>query len=114
MPNAPPHVCSRCRRIVVGRCPRCTQRRDHERGTAAARGYTADWSAYARDWLARFPWCGQRMDGRFYPIHSHCTQRGERVRARVVDHIHALRDGGARLDPVNHQSLCASCNRRKG
>jgi 5-methylcytosine-specific restriction endonuclease McrA len=32
------------------------------------------------------------------------------VAAQVTDHIVALRDGGARLDPRNHQSLCYRCN----
>jgi 5-methylcytosine-specific restriction endonuclease McrA len=31
----------------------------------------------------------------------------------VVDHIIPLRDGGALLDPANHQSLCYACNNRK-
>jgi 5-methylcytosine-specific restriction endonuclease McrA len=47
------------------------------------------------------------------PEHSRCAQRGERVRAQFTDHIVPLRDGGARLDPCNHQSLCFRCNTAK-
>jgi len=54
-----------------------------------------------------------RQDGAFHAVHSRCTQRGERVRATVTDHIVSLRDGGARMDPANHQSLCRSCNAAK-
>jgi 5-methylcytosine-specific restriction endonuclease McrA len=42
--------------------------------------------------------------------HSRCWQRGELVLAQVTDHIVALRDGGAHMDPSNAQSLCTSCN----
>lgn len=108
MPWAPPRTC-RCGRIGRGRCPRC----DRARGTATERGYDAEWAAYSRDWLARFPWCGQRADGRLHPENSRCVQRGARVRAQVTDHIVALRFGGARLDPTNHQSLCRGCNAAK-
>lgn len=110
MPVAPPRPCPRCGRRVPGggRCPQ------HPRPTAQQRGYTADWTAYARAWLARFPWCGQRQDGRFYPADSACTRQGRRVAAQVVDHIRSLAVGGALLDPTNHQSLCRSCNTKKG
>ncbi len=77
------------------------------------RGYDTEWAAYSRAWLARFPLCGQRADGRLHPEHSRCVQVGARVRATVTDHILALRHGGARLDPRNHQSLCRGCNAAK-
>lgn len=77
------------------------------------RGYDAAWTSYARAWLAAFPWCGQRDDGSLHATHSRCVQSGELNRAHVVDHITAIRDGGARLDPKNHQSLCRRCNTAK-
>jgi 5-methylcytosine-specific restriction protein A len=113
MPNAAPHPCPTCRQIVVGRCARCAKQRDRMRGSASARGYKTEWAPYARQWLRQFPFCGQRLHGTSTE-HSLCAQRGERVLATVVDHIRPLRDGGALLDPANHQSLCASCNTRKG
>lgn len=118
MAIAPPRPCARCGRLVRGRCPTCKQRRDREhdaaRPGASARGYDAEWATLAREWLARYPWCGQRLDGRLYPDDSACTHRGERVAAECVDHIQALRAGGRRLDRRNLQSLCSDCNRRKG
>jgi 5-methylcytosine-specific restriction enzyme A len=97
-----------------GRCRRHRAEQDRARGTARERGYDAAWQELARDWLLRFPWCGQRADGRLYAEHSRCVRRGLRVLAGAVDHIRSLRDGGARLDPANLQSLCISCNTRKG
>jgi len=90
-----------------GRC------RLHQRPSARARGYASAWDDYARAWLARFPWCGQRQDGQLHAEHSWCARRGRRERARVVDHIRSLAAGGALLDPANHQSLCYSCNTKK-
>jgi len=110
MPSTPKRPCPRCGRLVLGggRCAR------HARPSARERGYTPEWAPYARAWLARLPFCGQRQDGRFYTEHSWCVRRGLRVPARVVDHIRSLASGGALLDPANHQSLCASCNTKKG
>jgi hypothetical protein len=90
-----------------GRCSR------HPRPSARERGYTPAWAPYARAWLARFPYCGQRQDGRFHPDQSWCARRGQRNKARVVDHIRSLGSGGALLDPANLQSLCYSCNNAK-
>lgn len=112
MPTAPPTPCSRvpCRRLAVkdGRC------RVHQRPSAAARGYRGGWAGYAREWLRRYPWCGQRQDGQLYAVDSRCVQLGRRTPAKVVDHIQSLAAGGPLLDPANHQSLCAACNTRKG
>jgi len=85
----------------------------HRKPTAHARGYTKEWAAYSRAWLAERPWCGQRADGALSGDDSHCARENRRVPARVVDHIVPLRLNGAQLDPTNHQSLCFSCNARK-
>lgn len=104
-----------CGAIVTkpGRCARCRQQADQRRGSASARGYDAEWAAYSRAWLERHRWCGERADGQIFSDDSRCAREGRRVRATVTDHLQALRAGGARLDPANHQSLCADCNRRK-
>jgi 5-methylcytosine-specific restriction protein A len=96
-----------------GPCAACRRRLDRARGTAAERGYDAEWARTSRAWLAAHPWCGERADGKLYAVHSVCVQRGERTRATVTDHIRAMRQGGAKLDPRNHQSLCHACNSRK-
>jgi len=112
MALAPPRACThpRCPHLIDAgqQCP------DHPRPTAQQRGYDSRWTTYARAWLLGFPWCGQRMDGIFYSEHSFCVRRGEKVQAHVVDHIHSIGRGGDVFDPRNHQSLCRSCNVRKG
>lgn len=110
MAPARPCVHPRCPRLLVSGAP-CP---DHPRPSARARGYTSAWSAYARAWLVRFPWCGQRQDGHRYAQHSACVRRGLTVQAHVVDHIRSIVAGGAVFDPANHQSLCRACNTRKG
>lgn len=102
-----------------GSCPTCTAARLKRMGSASARGYDSAWADYSKRWLERFPWCGQRQDGRLHPEHSRCTREGKQVRARVTDHVVSLKDGGTHMDPANSQSLCQSCNtakdaRRKG
>ena len=106
-------ACPRGHGIFRGSCPVCAQQRDRSRGTARQRGYDPAWDAYSRRWLAQYPWCGQRAGGGFSAEHSRCASLGERVRATVTDHIVALADGGAHMDPRNSQSLCTSCNTRK-
>lgn len=113
MGTAPPHPCARCGAYISGRCPRCARKQDRARGTAHARGYTAEWAEFSRAWLQRHPWCGERADGRLYAEHSWCVRAERRTRATVTDHIRALKDGGAHMVDSNHQSLCADCNRRK-
>jgi len=115
MPWAPPHACTRCGRHLRrgARCAHCDRPRQAARPTLLERGYTPAWAPYAKAWLLRYPWCGQRADGRLHAEHSRCAAGGWWVPARVVDHIRPLRDGGALLDPANHQSLCYSCNNRK-
>jgi 5-methylcytosine-specific restriction enzyme A len=101
--------------ITTGKyCAKHTREMDAARGAASARGYDHLWSKLSAQWLRRYPWCGQRLGGEFWPVHSRCVRSGMRVRAGVVDHIQSLRDGGPRLDPRNLQSLCTSCNTAKG
>lgn len=108
---APPRACPTCGRLTTGGpCPEHARARDRARGSAQARGYDHEWADYSKRWLARFPWCGQRLDSRFHAEHSRCVQQGLRTKALVTDHIVSLRDGGARLDPANSQSLCNACN----
>ncbi len=108
MAHAPPHGCAqpRCPRLI----PHGQQCPDHPR----RQGYTWEWKTYAKAWLRRFPTCGMRQDGQLHATHSACVRRGEQAPAHVVDHIVSLVAGGALMDPRNHQSLCRSCNRRKG
>lgn len=121
MPTMPRHACSGCRRLVVGPCPTCTatrrKRLDRERAHDAHRRLygTERWRRYSRSWLAQFPWCGQRQDGKRYANHSACTRRGLMTLATQLDHIvPASRDVELFFSPSNHQSLCGTCNASKG
>lgn len=86
---------------------------DTHRGSARERGYDHRWDEFSKRWLARFPWCGQRQDGRFYAEHSRCVQQGQRTLAQVTDHIVPLVQQGAHCDEDNSQSLCVRCNSAK-
>ena len=112
MPTSPPQPCARCGRRLALRgtshCTSCT------RLSSFRRGYTKEWTACSRDWLRRFPWCGQRRDGALHDQDSRCARRGLKTPARVTDHIVPLRDGGPLTDEGNLQSLCYSCNTAKG
>lgn len=50
---------------------------------------------------------------REHPLCEACAAKGLVVAARVVDHVRAIKDGGARFDPHNLQALCVSCHNRK-
>lgn len=60
------------------------------------------------------------MDGELYAEHSQCVQQGIVTAAglpgvvMVTDHIVAVSQGGALMDPRNHQTLCRTCNSVKG
>jgi len=121
MPTAPPRACHACgaARPAGEACDCATARatrrvHDTHRGTRQSRGYSNAWVAYARTFRDRFPYCGQRADGTFSSEHSQCWRAGRRVHGDCVDHIVPLRDGGALLDPSNHQTLCTRCNTEKG
>lgn len=48
-----------------------------------------------------------------HPICEECERNGRAVLMKLVDHIVAIKDGGARLSAANAQSLCQSCQNRK-
>ena len=110
MSTAPPRPCPRCGALITGRCPRCRRASDVARGSAPARGYGGGWPIYARTFLLRHQWCGERADGTIAIEHSVCAREHRHERAVVVDHIVPIAAGGARLDPNNHQALCRRCN----
>lgn len=47
------------------------------------------------------------------PLCEECEKNGRLVSMKVVDHIVDIKDGGAKLDPDNLQSLCSECHNRK-
>jgi len=59
------------------------------------------WREMARVQLQREPMCAE------------CAKVGRATLARIADHIHPIRDGGAKFDFANLQSLCRACHNRK-
>ena len=47
------------------------------------------------------------------PLCEECTRTGRIVTADTVDHVVALKDGGAPFDLENLRSMCATCHNRK-
>jgi 5-methylcytosine-specific restriction enzyme A len=96
-----PHLCSRCRTLVRGKCLTCEQKRkahvDANRLSPAARGYDLPWIKLRSKHLKANPTCVK------------CGNKGSHV-----DHVVAHRGNDAlRLDPSNLQTLCASCHSKK-
>ena len=103
-------VCAECHRLTpTTRCAVHQRRRLGDgrvqtlSGSAAARGYDADWRRVREQILSTEPFCRRCrvIDPRSLTL------------ATDVDHIQPLADGGARLDPDNLQPLCADCHRTK-
>ena len=87
-------------------CPQHTteaaQRDVQRRGTASERGYDRAWHEASRPYLKAHPHC------------ERCTSQGRgHVKAIIVGHKVALRDGGERLNPANCIALCVSCNTKQ-
>jgi 5-methylcytosine-specific restriction protein A len=96
----PPHRCSSCKALVTGKCPTCAAQHERERGSAASRGYDAQWQRLRAHHLQTEPLCRR------------CLEQGHAVAATEVDHIrpfHGL-DDPLRLDRANLQSLCEACH----
>lgn len=75
---------------------------DARRGSAASRGYDADWRLARAGFLAEHPLCEE------------CRKRGKLTAATVVDHIKPHRGDKALFwNSRNWQSLCATCHGRK-
>lgn len=47
------------------------------------------------------------------PLCRECAKAGRVVPAVQVDHVRAVKDGGAPFDPENLQPLCLACHSRK-
>jgi 5-methylcytosine-specific restriction protein A len=98
-------VCSfpGCAELVVrGMCTRHQRAAEDRRGSSTERGYDRDWRKIRGAFLANHPFCAD-------PFGDH---QGVRVRARHVDHVVPLSEGGAH-DTRNLQPLCHQCHSRK-
>ena len=104
MPRLPARPCAHrgCPNLVRGRDRRfCDEhqseewkRQDAQRGTAAERGYGAQWREVRDRFLADHPWC------------VNCGEP-----ATVAHHVVRRRDGGSD-DPDNLIALCKTCHSR--
>jgi len=102
MPHLPARPCAHrgCPNLVRGRDRRfCDEhqreewkRQDARRGTAAERGYDANW---------------REIRARFLADHPRCARCGET--ATIAHHIVRKRDGGSD-DESNLMPLCKSCH----
>lgn len=111
MPTAPLRLClfPRCGvRVPGGYCAQ------HDRPSAAKRGYGRPWQRYRREWLSAHPFCGDRADG-WSAEHSVCRAEGLETLATHVDHIDPVTgpDDPRFFDPADHQSLCETCHAQK-
>jgi 5-methylcytosine-specific restriction protein A len=114
MPTAPLRPCAapQCpARVPRGYCPEHARRRERERGSAHARGYTSAWSRYARGFRARHPLCGDKEPDAYPSTASRCALAGRVTVAEVVHHIRAHQQDQALFwDRRNHESACKACH----
>ena len=105
MPMMPPRRCSGCGQpVTTARCPKCVQQFDHQRGSAATRGYCSPrWRKLRAQKLAQDPLC------------SVCAESGRHVAATEVDHLQRHRgpDDPRFWQWSNLDSKCKPCHSRK-
>lgn len=109
MPTAAPRPCNHpgCReyQTAKGYCAAHQKDRrqyDERRGTAAQRGYNAEWRRARAEYLRRNPLC------------VCCLEQNRVTPSTVVDHIKPHK-GNMKLfwDQTNWQALCKTCHDRK-
>ncbi len=112
MPRSAPTPCRYpgCAEVVAvpGYCDahRPLIHRDYGR---ARRGFDAEVGFYqSRQWRSV-----RAAFLREHPLCGACGAKGLLVAARVVDHVLPIKDGGARFDAANLQSLCVPCHNSK-
>lgn len=93
-------------RITGGVCPKCGVLKrdrsayDRARGTAAERGYDAEWDEFSRAYKRRHPLCVR------------CEGQGRVVPVDEVHHVKPLRSHPElKFDEGNLMSLCRSCHK---
>lgn len=87
------------KRTLGARCTLHRRAKDRARGTAAERGYDAEWGRLSLSYRSEFPYCQLRGP------HCHLV-------AVDIDHRVPLRAGG-RSEWSNCVSTCRPCHRRK-
>jgi 5-methylcytosine-specific restriction protein A len=90
------------------------QRERDRRGSSTERGYDWRWRTRATAFLAQYPLCGMRPDGR-HPVMSRCFDERRVTAAVQVDHVEPHRGNDALFwdEDRNWQALCRECGARK-
>lgn len=110
MPRKPKIPCAYpgCPELVDGTyCEKHKKKRDSE------------YNKYSRDEFSKFfykskEWIILRTEQlKLHPFCEECLKQGKVKRAKIVDHIIPIKQGGSKLDLANLQSLCWSCHSRK-
>lgn len=107
MPTRAARVCRvpGCGRVTVrsdGYCTECsdagknTSIEDRRKKETDPFYYSTEWRRYQKWWLMTHPLCVS------------CGQSGQ-----MVDHKVPIRDGGAKLNPANTQTMCFTCHNKK-
>lgn len=90
-----------CTCAIPGRRAAVRPSYDVSRGSAASRGYDADWRKTREAVIREQPICA------FHGVSKVCTGLSE-----TVDHIQPLSAGGERLGRANLRGLCNECHFR--
>ena len=115
MPHRLPHPCpvTGCPALVASGQRFCPAHADRERGEhrayAERRTDDAEQDFYrSAQWKRLRAWQLRRE-----PLCEECAKQGQVVPATVVDHRTPIKQGGARLDPDNLQSICIPHHNQK-
>ena len=99
--------------------PGCAELSDGRYCEVHRRQVNAEYNRYTRDedskrFYASAAWRRlSRMQLMREPLCVVCYGAGRITPAEIADHIMPIRDGGARLDLSNLQSLCRGCHNKK-
>lgn len=107
MPRRPPRICNHpgCPELTQdGYCHKHRKRKhgDHNRPSAAKRGYDHRWRKFRKEYLAAHPLCVT------------CLEEGRATPATVVDHIEPHKGDMAKFwNMANMAAMCAPCHNSK-
>ncbi|WP_200760466.1 HNH endonuclease [Effusibacillus dendaii] len=110
MPCRPKKPCShpRCPELTTERY--CDTHRKQEHRSYKQRRTDKEEQAFynSKEWRVL-----RSMKLRRDPLCEECQRQGRLIPAVLVDHIQPIKQGGARLDMDNLQSLCRACHNAK-
>ena len=110
MPRKPKRPCA---------YPNCPELTDGRYCGKHGRQASGEYNRYARDKDSKSFYGGRAWREasarqlRREPLCAECMRAGRVTPAEFADHIQPIREGGARFDAGNIQSLCRACHNRK-